>query len=207
MTDVAVTQAAFLAALAEHGIPPDVQELLVNGDGRGTVAPGALAKALSALQPRPASTVRAEALEEAARVADAMVSASVEVDDGVWLPLYKQVCREMAADIAAAPAQPGGGDEVSTLRTRLETTAAAPHSRYPGQRGDHVYASDCPACVAKHLLRNWPHSAASPSPVASGAGGEVLMPRVATRAMVEAADACADAYSAYLAMVEVGHVR
>lgn len=67
MTDVAVTQAAFLVALAEHGIPPDVQELLVNGDGRGTVAPGALAKALSALQPRPASTVRAEALEEALR--------------------------------------------------------------------------------------------------------------------------------------------
>lgn len=56
MTDVAVTQAAFLAALAEHGIPPDVQELLVNGDGRGTVAPGALEKALSALQPRPASS-------------------------------------------------------------------------------------------------------------------------------------------------------
>lgn len=45
--DVEAATAALLA-LAEHGIPPDVQELLVHGDGRGTVAPGALSKALCA---------------------------------------------------------------------------------------------------------------------------------------------------------------
>ena len=39
-------EAAFLVALAEAGIPTDVQGLLVGGDERGTVAPGALRKAL-----------------------------------------------------------------------------------------------------------------------------------------------------------------
>jgi len=38
-------------------------------------------------------------------------------------------------------------------------------------------------------------------------GGFVLMPRRATRGMVEAADSCTDAYAAYSAMVEAGHVR
>ncbi|WP_150131805.1 hypothetical protein [Sphingomonas carotinifaciens] len=36
---------------------------------------------------------------------------------------------------------------------------------------------------------------------------EVVVPRVATRAMVDAADACPDAYSAWAAMVEASHVR
>ena len=35
----------------------------------------------------------------------------------------------------------------------------------------------------------------------------VLVPTVATRSMVDAADACPDAYSAYAAMVEVARVR
>ncbi|WP_230770567.1 hypothetical protein [Sphingomonas sp. Leaf4] len=35
--------------------------------------------------------------------------------------------------------------------------------------------------------------------------GYVTMPKHATREMVEAADACTDAYSAYNAMVEAGH--
>lgn len=35
----------------------------------------------------------------------------------------------------------------------------------------------------------------------------VLMPKTATRAMVDAADACTDAYSAYAAMVEAAHVH
>lgn len=46
-------ETAFLVALAEHGISPDVQELLVHGDGRGSVAPGALRKALAALEATP----------------------------------------------------------------------------------------------------------------------------------------------------------
>lgn len=41
-------QIAALVTLAEHGIPTDVQELLVGGDGRGTIAPHALRKALAA---------------------------------------------------------------------------------------------------------------------------------------------------------------
>jgi len=39
---------AALVALAEHGVAPDVQELLVSGDGRGAVAPGALDKMIRA---------------------------------------------------------------------------------------------------------------------------------------------------------------
>lgn len=39
---------------------------------------------------------------------------------------------------------------------------------------------------------------------AVGADGYVLVPAVATRAMVDAADSCVDAYSAYAAMVQTG---
>lgn len=46
-------EAAFLVSLAQHGIPADVQGLLVGGDERGSVAPGALRKALrNALTPQ-----------------------------------------------------------------------------------------------------------------------------------------------------------
>lgn len=55
--------AAATAILARHGVPVDVQELLLRGDGRGVVPPGVLAKVLA--------TVRAdgqmEGLEMAAR--------------------------------------------------------------------------------------------------------------------------------------------
>ena len=40
-------EAAFLVALAEHGMSPDIGELLARGDGRGRVAPGGLRKALT----------------------------------------------------------------------------------------------------------------------------------------------------------------
>lgn len=40
-------EAAFLVALAEHGFLPDIGELLARGDGRGTVAPGGLRKAIT----------------------------------------------------------------------------------------------------------------------------------------------------------------
>ncbi len=46
--DVVEGRMAALTALAEHGIPTDVQELLLRGDGRGTIGPGALRKALAA---------------------------------------------------------------------------------------------------------------------------------------------------------------
>jgi len=50
MADSIITRAktAALVALAEHGITTDVQELLLRGDERGTVAPGALDKMLRA---------------------------------------------------------------------------------------------------------------------------------------------------------------
>lgn len=38
---------AALLAMAEHGVPPDIQELLIHGDGRH-VKPGALSKAMRA---------------------------------------------------------------------------------------------------------------------------------------------------------------
>lgn len=37
---------AALVALAEHGIPPDIQELLVHGNPSQGIAPGALGKAI-----------------------------------------------------------------------------------------------------------------------------------------------------------------
>ncbi|WP_286880852.1 hypothetical protein [Sphingomonas sp.] len=47
---------------------------------------------------------------------------------------------------------------VDAMREALEATAGAPHKRYPGQITDHIYSSDCPACVAQILLRHWPHT-------------------------------------------------
>jgi hypothetical protein len=44
-TDAAV---AALAALTRHGIPPDIQELLIYGSPRIGVKPGALSKAMAA---------------------------------------------------------------------------------------------------------------------------------------------------------------
>lgn len=46
---LAEAKVAALVALADHGISPDVQELLVAGDGRGNVAPGAFDKAVRAI--------------------------------------------------------------------------------------------------------------------------------------------------------------
>lgn len=50
MADSIITRAktAALVALAEHGMTTDVQELLLRGDGRGTIAPGALDKMIRA---------------------------------------------------------------------------------------------------------------------------------------------------------------
>lgn len=52
---------AALMSLAQSNVPPDVQALLVEGDGRGSVAPGALARAIEAAM---------DAAEEAERVAN-----------------------------------------------------------------------------------------------------------------------------------------
>ncbi len=52
-------EAAFLVVLAEHGLSPDIGELLVRGDGRGKVAPGGLRKALTrALEAAEAARVK-----------------------------------------------------------------------------------------------------------------------------------------------------
>lgn len=39
---------AFLIALTEHGIPPDIQELLIVGDPAQDIKPGAISKAIKA---------------------------------------------------------------------------------------------------------------------------------------------------------------
>lgn len=77
--DTLPIEAAFLLALAMHGIPPDVQELLCHGDGRGTVAPGALKKAIQDIESvgyvimttAERDGIRAAAMAEAAEVLDA----------------------------------------------------------------------------------------------------------------------------------------
>ncbi len=49
MTDALVeAKVAALMALAEHGPTTDIQEVLVAGDGRGAIAPGAIDKMLAA---------------------------------------------------------------------------------------------------------------------------------------------------------------
>lgn len=53
------------------------------------------------------------------------------------------------------------GLDAKGLRALLQSLADAPHASYPGQLVKHVYASDCPACIASHLLRQWPHATPS----------------------------------------------
>jgi hypothetical protein len=48
MTDLELATAA-IVTLTEHGIPPDVQELLVYGNPSRGIAPGALSKAIRAV--------------------------------------------------------------------------------------------------------------------------------------------------------------
>lgn len=64
MGDLKAATAA-LTALAEHGIPPDVQELLVYGNAATGVRPGALSSAVAAAltaytKPTPASPEKKE---------------------------------------------------------------------------------------------------------------------------------------------------
>lgn len=56
--------AAPVLALAQAGIPPDIQELLVRGNPSRGIAPGALAKAIAAARPDPAILAAAEAERE-----------------------------------------------------------------------------------------------------------------------------------------------
>lgn len=58
MGEQAERLAAALVVLAEHGIPADVQELLVGGDPARGVPPGALAKVLAAATRDCAAIVR-----------------------------------------------------------------------------------------------------------------------------------------------------
>lgn len=49
---------------------------------------------------------------------------------------------------------------VQAVRIMMEELSNASHRRSPGTTTTHVYASDCPVCLASHLLRHWPHSPA-----------------------------------------------
>lgn len=77
-------------ALAVHGIPTDVQEMLLRGDGRGTVLPGALDKVVSAIlrtmrDPTPEMIEAGEAVDgtvTALPIWQAMIDASFGVGEG-----------------------------------------------------------------------------------------------------------------------------
>lgn len=65
-----------LVALAEAGIPPDVQELLVQGDPMRGISPGALAKAIDAT----ALAACAEELEKVKRERDNLRARVAELE-------------------------------------------------------------------------------------------------------------------------------
>ena len=71
---------------------------------------------------------------------------------------YNAAYNAVVKTVAALSPQ---GLDAKGLRALLQLLAAAPHASYPGQLVKHVYASDCPTCIASHLLRNWPHATPS----------------------------------------------
>ena len=89
-----------LVALAEAGIPPDVQEMLVRGDPMRGIAPGALSKALTAtISDLRAENARLEAeLEEAEARAARIEAETIErcaqlIEEGYERPIgwhYRQ---------------------------------------------------------------------------------------------------------------------
>ncbi len=130
-------KAAFMTALAQHGIPTDFQGVLLSGDERGTIAPGGLDKALSAyrtaLSTAPAQPssgevalsvgfARAlpggivdnstfEAIETALDLADAPSF------DGKWLTLPERIERLAAL---APPASQSEAGECGTFQARVQ---------------------------------------------------------------------------------------
>ncbi len=78
-------EAALLAGLTRHGIPHDVQALLVLGDGRGTVAPGALRAALAALEAAGYAIVPVEPTEEMSEAGAEVFDACNKAEIAHWL--------------------------------------------------------------------------------------------------------------------------
>jgi hypothetical protein len=96
---------AAVTALAEAGIDPDVQELLVAGNPRRGVAPGALAKALKA--------------------ADAIQSRRPTANAEFW----KNDAVDKAADIAVRYGEPHVAEEILRLKTDTFGKAVADTNR------------------------------------------------------------------------------
>jgi len=109
---------------------------------------------------------------------------------------------QLSADIVLAAAAPKVASDIVSSETliaehnaQVDAGTLDPDPRHDSNHPLHDIV--CGWCGKVHHTK-----------VASDTGaGFVLMPRIATREMVDAADACTDAYSAYAAMVEVGHVR
>ena len=110
---------AALVALAQAGIPTDIQELLVSGNARQGIAPGALAAAIRAAEPAPVGgPIRLTYRNWRGEVSDRKITPkSVWFGATDWHPepqwllrAYdhdKQADRDFAlADFGASPARP-----------------------------------------------------------------------------------------------------
>lgn len=103
MTDALVeAKVAALMALAEHGPTTDIQEVLVAGDGRGTIAPGAIEKMLAAaLQAIEAAGYRVVPVEASALMIQSGIVAHEQcVEDGFGDNAMRSVWSAM---LSAAP--------------------------------------------------------------------------------------------------------
>lgn len=113
-----------------------------------------------------------------------------------------------AADDWQAQGYPSALAEVRDMANvgRALMKAIADNAGSPPLIGWHP--ADCPSEIVSDLLNMLDDATRAAPPAmdreAVEAGGYVLVPAVATRAMVDAADACTDAYSAYAAMVQTG---
>ena len=87
--------AAATAILAQHGVPTDVQELLLRGDGRGSVPPGVLANILA--------TARADGRREGMEMAAAWHDLQVETLQA-FVPASSQIERDIEIHRDAATA-------------------------------------------------------------------------------------------------------
>jgi hypothetical protein len=105
-----------LVALAESGIPADIQELLVQGDPMRGVAPGALAKAIAALSAQPSGVVKALEWKNAP---DILLDQIAAIRDG-----YQKLHRD-CLDQMEWHASQGDTEETGDFSTEAERHSSA----------------------------------------------------------------------------------
>lgn len=120
-------KAAFLVALAQAGIPPDTQELLIHGNPDRGIAPDALGKGIAALAPPSAAPV-GSLLRKPTKAAPA----GCYCKDICYAPVImgrQQPCRRAGgvpgqpAPKAPDAAAPGSGELVAEWRERALSSA------------------------------------------------------------------------------------